>query len=59
MAPSPKQGLAEYVAVMALLTAAATGALVLFRDPIRSWFGEPPARAVRSARPATPPGPAR
>ena len=56
MAQAPwKDGLGELVAVVLAAALVAAAATVLFKDPIRSFFGEqPPARAARVARPAPP-----
>jgi len=55
--PSPgREGLTEYVIVLALLTLAAAGAVAIFGDEIRGLFGAP--KAARARAHAGPPGPA-
>ncbi len=53
MLPPHRHGLVEYLVVLGLLAVAAAGAVALFRDPIRSFFGAGRPAAPRSA-PQTP-----
>ena len=54
MAPSPRQGLVEYLVVLLLLALAAAGALTYCRAPLARLFAPPP---QQPARHAPPPGP--
>jgi pilus assembly protein Flp/PilA len=54
-ARASREGLLEYLVVVALLALAAAGAAAVFGDRIRELFGaRPPSRAAAPAAPATP-----
>ena len=54
-ARASREGLLEYLVVVALLALAAAGACAVFGDRIRELFGaRPPARAAAPAAPGTP-----
>jgi len=55
MAPAQRQGLVEYLIVIALLALAAAGAVAQYREPIRAFFGGPAPRAAASAPARAPP----
>jgi hypothetical protein len=49
LSPSRRHGLVEYLLVLAVLAVAAGGAVIFFREPIRSFFGagETPTASAR------------
>ncbi len=49
-----RQGLVEYLIVLALLGLAAVGAVAIFGDNLRSLFGLSPPRASAPALPGAP-----
>jgi len=51
MAPSPRQGLVEYLVVFLLLALAAAGALAYFREPLARALGSAPHPARRASGP--------